>query len=60
MRFPIDAIIPTGKSWSHSSDCSCDVRTRLPLPVCWRSSNPAMIAEARLVPVRTSLIEPGG
>ena len=33
---------------------------RCPGPVRCRSTSPAMMADARLVPVRTSLIEPGG
>ena len=60
MRLPIEAIIPTGRSCNHSIDWSCDVRTTLPRPVRWRSTNAAMTPDARLVPVRTSLIEPGG
>ena len=59
-RCPRFAATPTVCSCIHSSDSVCEVPTTQPLPVRPRLTRPASMAAAMFVPVRMSLIDPGG
>ena len=54
------AAVPSWMSCVHSAVCSREACTVSPPPDCWRPSSEASIPNDSMVPVRTSLIAPGG